>query len=378
MIRLLRYDATGTPILEEFSSETTPPYASLSHTWSTTEEEECSKKDVEAGTWYVKPGSSKILFCLEQALQDGLEYVWIDTCCINNESSAELSEAINSMFKWYKLAAKCYVYLSDVAVGAENNLLSENCDPNDELVSSKMWKSAFLKSRWFTRGWTLQELLAPTTIDFFSKTSTCLGTKQELLEEINHITGIPKDALRGGGDSLANFSVDERLSWARNRKTKREEDEIYSLLGIVDVSMAPIYGEGRVKARKRLLREIRESQETADFSIDTSWGSEKGEHNANSSPQTARCEELNCSKRGMGEEGPCRSRTKERTSSSTRQDSVCPKPHVRMAEAGPTKDIPEGRSDHGHHYVNYGGTQINNIGKGNQFNGDFTGLVNFA
>jgi hypothetical protein len=92
------------------------------------------------------------------------------------------------------------------------------------------WKSNFRESRWFTRGWTLQELLAPVSVDFFSKEGTRLGDKKSLEQEIHKITGIAIEALRG--KPLSSFTVPEQISWAAKRKTKRKEDQAYSLLGI--------------------------------------------------------------------------------------------------------------------------------------------------
>jgi hypothetical protein len=120
--------------------------------------------------------------------------------------------------------------------------------------SSLGWELAFRQSRWFTRGWTLQELIAPTLVDFFSKGGERLGNKLSLEAMIHDITSITRSALRG--DALSDFSIDERMSWAKHRKTKLEEDKIYSLLGIFEVSMPLIYGEGRDKAFRRLEEEI--------------------------------------------------------------------------------------------------------------------------
>jgi hypothetical protein len=146
------------------------------------------------------------------------------------------------MYKWYREAARCYVYLSDVSS-----------------TGSIKTDVAFSKSRWFTRGWTLQELLAPTSVQFFTKDGILLGDKSSLVQEITEITGITPGALQHE-EPLTNFSIDERMRWARHRRTRREEDEAYSLLGIFDVQMPMIYGEGRAKAFKRLQREIDDSQ----------------------------------------------------------------------------------------------------------------------
>ena len=209
------------------------------------ETDEVTFKDLVDGTSKGKIGYNKIQFCGEQAKTDGLQYFWVDTCCIDKSSSAELTEAINSMFHWYRNAAKCYVYLSDVSTTkrkASNEFF--------ELT----WESAFQASRWFTRGWTLQELLAPGTVEFFSREGKLLGDKSTLERQVHKITGIPILALQG--TPLSQFGVEERLSWAENRKTKRKEDKAYSLLGIFNVYMPYIYGEGSKHAFDRLLNEI--------------------------------------------------------------------------------------------------------------------------
>ncbi|KAF1814169.1 HET-domain-containing protein [Eremomyces bilateralis CBS 781.70] len=166
-----------------------------------------------------KTGYKKIEFCGEQAARDGLEYFWVDTCCIDKRNNTELSEAINSMFQWYHNAGKCYVYLSDVSI--------RNAGKNDgDGLHHSTWKSAFRKSRWFTRGWALQEPIAPESVEFFSKEGEKLGSKRSLELQIREITGIPVGALRGG--ALIQFREAERLSWAKNRETTKKEDKVYS------------------------------------------------------------------------------------------------------------------------------------------------------
>jgi uncharacterized protein YerC len=160
-------------------------------------------------------------------------------CCIDKSNSSELAEAINSMFRWYRNAAKCYAYLSDVS----------------RTNSEFLWETAFRLSRWFTRCWTLQELLAPRSVEFFSQDGNRLGDKRSLELQIHEITGIPILALRG--TPLSQFNVNERLLWAENRSAKLEEDKVYSLLGIFDVYMPLIYGEGRGNAFRRLTKEVK-------------------------------------------------------------------------------------------------------------------------
>jgi len=174
-MRLLELNNHGEASLTNHLASDVPPYAILSHTWGE-DDEEVTFQDLTQGVGKSKAGYGKIRFCGKQAVRDGLQYVWIDTCCIDKSSSSELAEALNSMFRWYCDAAQCYVYLSDVP-----------CDSR--------WKSAFWKSRWFTRGWTLQELLAPRSVQFFSGEGKLLGDKDSLGQEVREITGIPIEAL---------------------------------------------------------------------------------------------------------------------------------------------------------------------------------------
>ena len=166
----------------------------------------------------------------------------MDTCCIDKKNAVELGAAINSMFRWYQNAARCYVYLSDVS------------KPDNGVDDQREWEEAFRNSRWFTRGWTLQELIAPRLVDFFSLEGKRLGSKLSLESEIYQITGIVNKALRG--DALSNFSIKERRSWAERRNTTIEEDAAYCLIGIFDVSMVPNYGERKDQAFRRLEDEI--------------------------------------------------------------------------------------------------------------------------
>ena len=240
-MRLLKYTNDGEFSLSEFFGGDIPRYAILSHRW---EAEEVTFKTLTSGTGKKMAGYGKIQFCGEQARRDGLQYFWVDTCCIDKSNSTELAEAINSMFRWYFNAAKCYVYLSDVS-----RSLFDLADKSNE-----PWESTLPKSRWFTRGWTLQELIAPASVEFFSKEGELLGDKKSLERLLHNTTGIPVQALRGS--PLSHFSVTMRMSWAESRETTREEDTAYSLLGIFDVNMPLIYGEGKERALKRLRGEI--------------------------------------------------------------------------------------------------------------------------
>ncbi|TRX93517.1 hypothetical protein FHL15_005489 [Xylaria flabelliformis] len=234
-MRLLQRETDGKYKLVEFFGKRPPPYAILSHTWGA-DDEEVTLWDILNDVVKKKSGYKKIRFCAEQAKKDQLEFFWVDSCCIDKSSSAELTEAINSMFDWYHKADKCYAYLSDVS------------------KHPWIWKQKFKKSRWFTRSWTLQELLAPASVDFFSKEWKPLGNRNVLQKEIRNITGIPVQALQG--TPLSMFTIKERMLWAEKRRAKREEDEAYSLLGLFDVHIPLIYGEGRENAFARLRKEI--------------------------------------------------------------------------------------------------------------------------
>jgi predicted nucleic acid-binding protein len=168
-------------------------------------------------------------------------------CCINKANVAELSHALNSMFRWYRDATRCYFYLSDVSGPSPLKI-------NEEEFRPSLWELDFRKSRWFTRGWTLQKLLAPGLVEFFSQEWKRLGDNTSLKQYIHEVTGIPDSALQGA--PLSQFSVNERLSWNKHRYTKLEEDRAYSLLGIFDIYISPFYGEEAGGAFRRLMDEI--------------------------------------------------------------------------------------------------------------------------
>ena len=251
-MRLLESNTNGEFSLTEHLGDSKPQYAILSHRWET---EEVTFKDLIDGTSEAKVGYKKIRFCANQASKDGLRYIWVDSCCIDKSSSAEVGEAINSMFRWYQYAARCYVFLSDVS----NGEFPSNGPPD------RPWLPAFKLSRWFTRAWTLQDLLAPSSVEFFTTEGERLGDKSSLSEEISDITGIPGEALQGV--PLSQFTVEERMRWAKTRQATREEDRIYSLLGIFDISMPLLYGEGERKALMRLRREISAQSERKNISL---------------------------------------------------------------------------------------------------------------
>ncbi|KAF2471876.1 uncharacterized protein BDR25DRAFT_324964 [Lindgomyces ingoldianus] len=203
------------------SKKIIPPYAILSHRW----------------------GDSEIEFCAKQAAQDQLQYFWIDTCCIDKWNLDELSKSINYMFCWYKNVIKCYVFLPDVSVSTST-----------ETPQQSVWEASFRASEWFARGWTLQELVAPVSVEFFSSEGRQIGDKRSLEQLIHEITTIPVKALQNC--PLDTFTIIDRMEWAKNRQTTEEEDNVYCLLGILGISMPTSYGEGKQKARKRLQIEV--------------------------------------------------------------------------------------------------------------------------
>jgi hypothetical protein len=188
-----------------------------------------------------KAGYAKISYACGQAEKDGFQYVWVDTCCIDKRSSAEVSEAVNSMFGWYQRAAVCYAFLEDVHF-------------DDYTEAYMTWKDHFINSRWFTRGWTLQELLAPRKVVFYARGWRLLGTKSSLVKHVAKITGVDELILLEP-KLVQNASVAQRMSWAANRTTTKPEDLAYSLMGLFGVNMPVIYGEGD-KAFLRLQEEI--------------------------------------------------------------------------------------------------------------------------
>jgi len=219
--------------LEEFNDLRQVKYAVISHRW---EDGEILFEDMPNFHDCTKKGAQKVRRSCAQALNDGLDWVWIDTCCINKDSSAELSEAINSMYIWYQDAQICYAYLADVDV----SMTASN-------------PAFILSSAWFSRSWTLQELLAPKLVRFFDLSWNVIGTKDSLKHEISRETYIDIEALEGR--TLSSFSLAQRMSWASTRVATRVEDTAYSLLGIFEIAMPLLYGEG-TRAFLRLQEEI--------------------------------------------------------------------------------------------------------------------------
>ena len=232
----MRLINTETLELQEFFDSDVPPYAILSHRW---EQDEVSYQDMLEGKKKGGAGYAKILNFCALALRDHFDWAWVDTCCIDKKSSADLSEAINAMFGWYERSTRCYVYLSDV-------------ERHKTETGATQWPS-FTQSKWFTRGWTLQELIAPHSAIFFDRNWHSIGRRPELLNDITAATGIPSDAIERS--KWRDFSVAQRMSWASGRETSRVEDIAYCLLGLFDVKMPLLYGEG-TSAFKRLQEEI--------------------------------------------------------------------------------------------------------------------------
>ncbi|KAH8690370.1 heterokaryon incompatibility protein-domain-containing protein, partial [Phaeosphaeriaceae sp. PMI808] len=266
----MRLINTKTFRLESFLGSI-PEYAILSHTW---DQGELLFEDVHGINPAIpidKRGYLKFRDSCLRARKDGYDYIWVDTCCIDKSSSAELSEAINSMFKWYRDAKVCYAYLSDITIGST-------------------W--TFENSRWFSRGWTLQELIAPDRVEFYDRNWGKIGERNLMAPALAQITRIDKEILSRGGSRdcdhrllltsdtskiclgcgtnlaieriLSSYSIATRMGWAAGRRTTRDEDIAYCLMGIFDVNMPLLYGEGQ-KAFIRLQEEL--IRTTSDQSI---------------------------------------------------------------------------------------------------------------
>ncbi len=317
--------------ISEFFGDKIPPYGILSHTWG---DEEVSfqemmglgkgvrelllnqmesqdwsspKRRIESQDWSspkrrIVPtggepsaglrsstgsanGLLKILNTCRLAKRDSLQWFWVDTCCIDKTSSAELSEAINSMYQWYQSSRKCYAYLEDVPA-------DQDADMSHKQVHLQFQHLALASSRWFTRGWTLQELIAPPRMDFYGQSWQHLGTRDELCATIHYITRIPMKVFQARdryewmeygrvqstgrihylNADLGAYSVAQKMSWASRRECTRAEDLAYCLLGIFDISMPLLYGEGP-KAFLRLQEEIFKT--TDDHSL-LAWTAPEG------------------------------------------------------------------------------------------------------
>ncbi|KAJ4992315.1 hypothetical protein SVAN01_02334 [Stagonosporopsis vannaccii] len=240
---------------KEFHDMPKDDYAILSHVWG---DKEISYNDMKS--WSKSEpfsiagkenASAKLRGCREQARNDGIKYLWIDTCCINKSNYTELTEAINSMFLWYQKSKYCYAYMADVTSQGKN----------------------LKNKKWFTRGWTLQELIAPKDVIFFDCDWKKIGNKKKLARDISEITHIPQDFLLGS-KSLEEASIAQRMSWASGRTTSKEEDLAYCLFGIFNVHMPLLYGERLKAAFRRLQLHILETDD--DTSI-FAWKMQKAQ-----------------------------------------------------------------------------------------------------
>ena len=247
----------------DFRDDEATEYAILSHRWiGDTEvnyDEMVDLAKMEKGDRdeiRERTGYKKILDTCRQAQKDGYEWVWVDTCCIDKRSSAELSEAINSMYRWYANAKACYAYLHDVDGSSFPTKKDDNKYPK-----SNGWPE------WFSRGWTLQEMIAPRNVQFFNKNWQHIGDKKMLLLALKMITGVPADILTNGLDT-DRPCVAKIMSWAANRTTTRVEDRAYSLMGLLDVNMPMLYGEGKKAFHRLQLEIIRSSNDQSIFA----WG----------------------------------------------------------------------------------------------------------
>ena len=256
-----------------------PKYAILSHCWGSNELSHQAMRDAishdrmksEVDPIWRKSGFVKIYNFSRQALEDGHEFIWVDTCCIDKSSSAELQEAINSMYHWYRDSEVCYAYLDDVSIPR-----SRRSRRRARNIFGAICLKSLGNSKWFTRGWTLQELLAPRKLVFWDREWRRIGTLGELAQEIETITSIPIDDFSRDGREdrvkLWEARVARRMAWAANRETTRVEDSAYSLLGLFDVYMPMLYGEGQ-RAFQRLQEEILKVRDDSSIlawsSIDT-------------------------------------------------------------------------------------------------------------
>ena len=237
-------------------------YAILSHRWTDMEvdyEEMVDLPKMEEGERdeiRERLGYRKILDTCLLAKRDGYKWVWVDTCCMDKRSTGEQSEAINSMYRWYEGAGTCYAYLHDVL---DSSLPTERDD--QKYPMSNGWPV------WFSRGWTLQEMIAPSNVQFFNKDWMAIGDKKTLARILAHITEVPehilKDGLSGNRPCIAQI-----MSWAANRKTTRIEDRAYSLMGLLDMNMLAFYGEGKSAFHRLQLEIIRSSDDQSIFA----WG----------------------------------------------------------------------------------------------------------
>jgi hypothetical protein len=236
-----------------------PKYAIISHRWGV---DEARMLDIREKRNTLGPGYRKVeaIATYVNTYIPDLQWMWIDTCCIDHYSDRELSECVNSMFRWFRDAEVCLAYLEDVP-SADDGL-------------------SFEGSQWFRRGWTLQELLAPALVVFLAKNWQVLGHKgrsesgrsgvplhtgARLNDRIARITGISEAVLQDYNNS-SSMSIEEKMLWMEGRRTLLDEDRLYCLFGILGVSMTVRYGEGFAEARRRLLKKVAQSRSDQDDS----------------------------------------------------------------------------------------------------------------
>ncbi|KAK4620010.1 hypothetical protein CLAFUW4_11101 [Fulvia fulva] len=247
MIRLINASSL---YFDEFEGDFVPPYAVLSHRWGA-RKDEVTSEDFQSGLKKDSPGFKKIDQFCKHASDTGRKWVWVDTCCIDKKSSAELSESISSMFSWYQKADICFAYLQHV----------ENAET---------WR----ESAWWKRGWTLQELIAPDNVVFCDRAWREIGSKHGMANDIATLANIPPRVLKVRG-RYRHYTVAQKLSWAAGRATTKPEDRAYSLLGLFHINMPLLYGEG-TSAFQRLQIEI--LQKYSDESLFAWSRSSKGPH----------------------------------------------------------------------------------------------------
>ncbi|KAI1180993.1 heterokaryon incompatibility protein-domain-containing protein [Nemania sp. FL0916] len=232
------------------------PYVVISHRWLDNELTFQDMEDVagfhkrsEDPSWAKSQSAAKLKGACNQVYvwslarygseehADFVHHVWLDTVCIDKKDPAELSEAINSMYRWYERATVCFVYVYDYQLGG---------------------KSLFSSCSWWERGWTLQELVAPVSSEFYDRNWTYFGNKIALSQEITNRTRISGNILSHMGNRkiVSDESIGRRMSWYADRKTAKGEDAAYCLMGLFRVNMPLLYGEGSKRAFRRLQEEI--------------------------------------------------------------------------------------------------------------------------
>lgn len=229
------------PDEEERSHQQSSPYVIISHVWRKSEvvykDIEQLKKLKASQSWEKSDSAAKIDGACKKVIEYSkgkIVYLWLDTVCIDKQNPAELSSSINSMYQWYKKAEVCFAYLDDY--------------PATEVPE-------FTQSNWFTRGWTLQELVAPRNVIFFDKHWREIGDKERLQPSLTSRTKINGKFLLRPQD-ISRASIGQRMSWFSGRKTTVPEDTAYCLLGLFGVNMPLLYGEGKERAFRRLQEEI--------------------------------------------------------------------------------------------------------------------------